>query len=360
MTRADSWARTLRDWRCPIDERAAAARALAALATDDAVTTLASALDDSAWTLRARIAESLGLADHPQAHELASALVDDADEKVACAAVRTLAWRPGDEAVVILTRLLGDDRRSLRVRCTAARALARAGGRATCEALADAIDTTRHDELRDAALAALSTRPLRVTHDLFTWLLARTHGARRIQILETLGDTSGDVACVAAPYLADDIPEIREAAAVAIADAACAGEAGEALVAALAREPETAVRFALYHALANQVRFEVGPVVRRTVAEQSPDLRLAGCAALAVEVARRPAEAAGFDADVVPVLLMGALDEAQPDRALKAVAVLKVAMTAGARRALRAIAAAAREPIAAAARAALQDGELGD
>jgi len=357
VTRSDSWARTLRDWRCPIDERAAAARALAALATDDAVTTLATALDGSAWTLRARIAESLGLADHPHAHGLASALIDDADEEVACAAVRTLAWRPGNEAVLVLTRLLGDGRRSLRVRCAAARALARVGGRATCEALAGAIHTTRHDELRDAALAALSTRPLRDTRDLFTWLLARTHGARRIQVLEALGDASGDVAGVATPYLADDAPEVREAAALAIAEAACAGEAGNVLVAALAREPETAVRFALYHALANQVTFDVDPIVRRTVAEQSADLWLAGCAALAVEVARRPAAAARFDGDVVPVLLMGALGEAQPDRALRAVAVLEVAMTAGARRALGAIAAAAREPIAAAARAALPDGE---
>jgi len=242
VTRSDSWARTLRDWRCPVDERAAAA-----------------------------------------------------------------------------------------------------------QALAGAIDATSHDELRDAALAALSTRPLRDTRDLFTWLLARTHGARRIPILEALGDVSGDVACVTAPYLADDGPEIREAAALAIAEAAYAGEVGDALVAALACEPETAVRFALDHALSNQVRFDVDPVVRRTVAEQSADLRLAGCAALAVEVARRPAAAARFDADVVPVLVMGALDEAQPERALKAVAVLEVAMTAAARRALRAIAASAREPIAAAA-----------
>jgi HEAT repeat protein len=112
VTRADSWARTLRDWGCPIDARAAAARALAALATDDAVATLATALDGSAWTLRARIAESLGLADHPRARGLISALLDDPDEEVACAAVRAHAWRPADEAVADLTRLLGDHTRS--------------------------------------------------------------------------------------------------------------------------------------------------------------------------------------------------------------------------------------------------------
>jgi hypothetical protein len=69
--------------------------------------------------------------------------------------VRALAWRPGDEAVVVLTRLLGDDARSLRLRCAAALALASVGGRATCEALAGAIDDTPHDELREPPLAAV-------------------------------------------------------------------------------------------------------------------------------------------------------------------------------------------------------------
>lgn len=360
MTRPDSWARSLRDPGRPIGERADAARALAALATDDALSELAAVLDGSAWTLRARIAESLGLADHPRARGLVGALLDDPDEEVACAAVRGLAWRPGGEAVVVLTRLLNDDRRRLPVRCTAASTLASVGGRTTCEALAGAIADTPHDALREAALAALAARPLRDTRDLFAWLLGRADGPHRVPILEALGEASGDVPGLAAPYLADVAAEVREAAALAIAGAARAGEVGALLVAALAREPETAVRFALYHALSNQLAFDVDPVVRRVLAERSADLRLAGSAAVAAEVARRPDAAARFDGDVVPVLLVEALDETKPDGGLAAVGVLRAAMTAASRRALRTIAADAPAPTATAARAALNDRERGD
>jgi hypothetical protein len=355
VTRIDSWSRTLRDRRRPIEERADAARALAALATDDALATLADALENSAWTLRARIAESLGLSEHPQARQMVGELLEDPNTNVACAAVQGLAWRPGDEAATDLLDVLGDGTRSLHVRCGAARALARVGGRGIAEALAHTIAGTPHEELRAAALDALIRRPPRDVGDLLAWLLARADGARRIAILEAVADAPGDVAGLVAPYLADASGEVREAAALALAGAVRPGEVGEALVAALASEPEPAVRFAIYHALANQLAFDLDRLVPCAVSEPSTDLRLAGCAAAAAEVARRPGAVEPFDRALVPVLTAIALDAGRPDDARSAVAILRTVPTTAAQRALRAIVAGGQAGVAAAARAALAE-----
>jgi HEAT repeat protein len=351
VTRVDSWYRALHDRRRPVEERADAARALAALGTDDALASLADALESSAWTLRARIAESLGLADHPRARRMVGALIEDPDPEVACAAVQGIAWRPGDEAAAQLMDVLGDGTRSLAVRCGAARALARVGGRGTAESLAHTIAGTPHDELRAAALTALIRRPLREVGDLLPWLLAQADGARRIAILEALADAPDDVAAVVAPYLADVSGEVREAAALALAGAVRPGAVGERLATALASEREPAVRFALYDALANQVSFDLERIVPCVVAEPSPELQLAGAAAAAAEVSRRPAAAGSFERAIVPMLTAIALAAERSDNILAAVAILAATCTGRCLDALRVIATCPEAP-AIAARAA--------
>jgi len=338
VTRVDSWCRTLHDRHRPVEERADAARALAALGTDDALASLADALEGSAWTLRAQIAESLGLADHPRARRMVGALIEDPDPEVACAAVQGIAWRPRDEAAAHLMDVLGDGTRSLPVRCGAARALARVGGRGTAESLAHTIAGTPHEELRAAALAALIRRPLREVGDLLAWLLARADGARRIAVLEVLADAPDDVAAVVAPYLADASSEVREAAALALAGAARPGAVGDRIVAALGSEREPAVRFALYDALANQLAFDLERIVPCVVAEPSPELQLAGAAAAAAEVSRRPRAAGSFEHLVVPMLTAIAFTTERSDNALAAVAILAATCTARCLDALRVIA----------------------
>src|SRR5262249_57362122 len=146
---------------------------------------------------------------------------------------------------------------------------------------------------------------------------------------------AGEVAGIAAPYLADGSAEVREATALAMAEARHPGDVGDRLVAALLTESEPEVRFAIYHALANQVRFDVDRVVPRAVAEAAPELRLAAFAAVAIEVGRRPDAGDPFDRAIVPALVGVALDGTRSGDALAAGAILRTGMTAVARRTLR-------------------------
>jgi hypothetical protein len=129
------------------------------------------------------------------------------------------------------------------------------------------------------------------------------------------------------------------------------GAVGHRLVAGLASEREPAVRFALYHALANQVAFDLERIVPWVAAEPTPELQLAGAVAAAAEVARRPAAADFFERTIVPILTAIALGTGRPGDALAAVAILAGVRTGPCQDALRSIA-AGTGPAAAAARAA--------
>jgi len=174
----------------------------------------------------------------------------------------------------------------------------------------------------------------------------------RIAVVRAIGGAAREVEDVLALYLDDELPDVREAAALAIA-ARGPARLGPRLLAQIGREPEPSVRSALYMALAEQVGFNVRAATDLACAESNVATRLAGFAALAAEAARHPAAAAIFDYEVVPELATRVLGEDDRKNALAAVSILAFAMTIASRRTLRTVARRIEGDVGAAARAAL-------
>jgi hypothetical protein len=233
------------------------------------------------------------------------------------------------------------------VRCGAARR--RPGGEPRDGGIAGhTIAGTPHDELRAVALSAVIRRPLREVGDLLPWLLARADGARRIAILEALADAPDDVAAVVAPYLADVSGEVRRPLR-SRSPAPCGPARSASGSPPRWRWSASAVRFALYDALANQVSFDLerialrrGRAVSGAAARRRRGGRRRGV--------RRPAAAGSFERAIVPMLTAIALAAERSDNILAAVAILAATCTGRCRDALRVIATCPEAPAIARAR----------
>jgi hypothetical protein len=150
-------------------------------------------------------------------------------------------------------------------------------------------------------------------------------------------------------------PELRAAAARALADLEEPGDSSVDLLLLLDAEESAEVRGALYEAIANQSGAPVDRVLRAAASESDPTVRLQGFQSVAALLPSRSDErlAADFDLLALPELRDRARSGGSRASRIAALNALKAAATPGTTNALRDLALAAPPPIARSAQLAL-------
>jgi HEAT repeat protein len=342
-----SWASILLDPSRSLKERARAARALAALESEEAFAALMDAFAAAPPLVKAAIAESLGISRHPRALAVMLELLEDPDATVVRGAVRGLAARGGPEASAALTGILNGVVADASIRDEAAVALGRIGGPGTFEALARAALESPGEEVKASALRGLGVLPFAETRAFFEeYLRSTTSAAMKAAALEALGDAEGDPSPLLVEHLSDPSPSVREAALQAMSMTDAPGSAAAELLGRLADEKEPGMRSRIYQALGNQEDFEAETILETVRDEGRPDVRVAGFDLLAGACAggAAPSVTAFFEESAVPELQIVALTDPDPGNRVAAVIALRKAGTPGARGALETIAREAADP----------------
>ncbi len=327
-----------------LKDRRGAAWKLAQSGAPRALAVLEEAYAAAPPQLRAGIAEALGACPEGRGLGLLARIAgEEADETALRGVVRGIGAAGGPERVELLDWILREDARPASVRGEAALSLGSVAGPEALGALRAAYDrfAAASDDLAEDVLKGLGCRPIDETRDFFASILdtPREDNAWRVAALDALENAEGAVGSFAAKYLDDDDPEVRAAAAWAIAAAEEPGDVIRELAERLGRETDGFVRVRLYQALANQENFPMEAAFGFVEREVDGEARRAGLELLARHAAEAAPEAQRrFDAEAAPELLGAALQGADAEAAMSAVISLRQARTPGARAALAQIA----------------------
>lgn len=332
----------------PLKVRGQAARLLAKIGSDEALTILRQALRDAPRGLKTVIAEALGDTDHPLARTTLAALLKDKDPLVVRGAIRGVAAIGNEGSVRLLSEILLDPVASADNRAEAALFLGSLASPSAQDSLIQAMSKFEDKELAKTILAGLGRRSFAETEAFFSSYLDQPNleSEMRIAALEALGESKGNSSALLLNYIQDPSPEIRAAAAWALANLETPGEIAAQLLTQLANERETDVRTRIYQALENQNTLDAGSLLPAILHETDATARLAAFKLLAAQIGRDPngASADQFDQLVVPQLSELAIQGADPTTRLSAVVALRQAKTIEGRRALERIAKRSAEP----------------
>lgn len=194
--------------------RRQAARSLARIGTDEAMTALKAALAaDNPLYLKAEIAEGLGESPNPAARDLLHDLLTGKDETTARGAARGLASRGDDDAVNTLGSALFNDQTPESVREEAARSLGDVDTPGALDLLTRAIAQIQDDDVRESVLDGLGRRPFSETEAFFRNYLNSpdTSPDSKVLAIEAITDADGDVGKFLLNYASDPNPDIRAA-----------------------------------------------------------------------------------------------------------------------------------------------------
>jgi hypothetical protein len=199
--------------------RRKAARSLAKIGTDEALTALKTALaGDNPPYLKAAIAEGLGGSPNPQARDLLQTLLNGKDETTARAAARGLALRGDTDAVDTLGTALFNDQTPLSVRTEAALALGDVDLPGAQDLLVRAIAQIQDEDVREGVLDGLGRRPFSETKSFFQDYLNSpgVPPGSKVLAIEAITDAEGDVRGFLSNYINDPNHEVSAAAKSAL------------------------------------------------------------------------------------------------------------------------------------------------
>jgi HEAT repeat protein len=324
----------------PLEIRRSAAWQLAEIGSDEALAVLRLSLSSAPAELKATIAEALGGSHGQHVAAVLKELLEDDQELVARGAIRGLAASANQGAGELLGKIVEDIGRSHGLRTEAALALGNLESGEAYPILTRLIGNERDHEIAEALLGALGRLPIEHTQEFFRAFLdsESVDIDLRVAALESLGQAAGNAAPLVLKYLQADDPEMRAAAAWAIANLENPGDVAGQLVSRLLYESELSVRTRLYQALQNQQALDSG-IVSLVARETATPARVAGYQLLAQHLGRGSDAALGaqFDLLFVPPLLELALRGEDVDARLGSVIALKQANTPAAIRALATI-----------------------
>lgn len=343
-----SLAAILLDPSQPLKVRRQAAWSLGNIGSAEAVAVLRQALLTAPPQLKATIAEALGHSGHPQAKILLASLLRDYDESVVRGAVRGLAAMADTEAVKLLSEIIGDRQRSQAVRIEAALALGEVGTPEAYEPLIKHGGRGRDREIAEALLSGLGRQSFDRTERFFRAYLtsARVEPEMRMLALESLGQTTGNVAPFLTTFLTSEDADLRAAAAWAIANMDEPGDVSRQLIDQLRAETQPEVRTRIYQALENQETIDPVSLLPLIVSDGDTTARVVGMKLLAAQLAfgeGSPALAKQFDDVVVPQLATLSINGQDAQIRLDSVIALRQARTPQALRALDTIAVQSKE-----------------
>jgi HEAT repeat protein len=339
--------------------RQAFALALAKDGSTEALAALRAALASADPAEREWLAQLLGSSRHGAVKPLLLPLINDANEAVARAAVRSLCLLGGDDVVARMMEMLGDDRRGEGVRAESALGLGVIGTEPARDALVGALGQKPPEPVLREIVNGLGCFEFPMVAEVFGQLLGDAGGGSslRVTAAEALAHSSSD----AAPFLLnfagrDADPAVRASAAWAISAHGGASELAPALVSLAQREMATDVRRRLYEAMLPQPEIPGDAVLRLARAETDPAARIAAFNALGAAAAQQAESpvAAAFDREVVPELVQAAVSMGNANLQMRAVFALRRAGTTAAKAGLVVIAGQAPPQIAAAARNGFQ------
>lgn len=332
----------------PLKVRRQAAWSLGKIGSAEAIAALRQVLVTAPPQLKSTIAEALGHSRHPEARILLLSLLQDDDETVVRGAVRGLAVTADRETVTLLSEIVGNQQRSHAVRTEAALTL---GEVRTPEAYKSLITLGGNEQDRDVAEAVLSglgRQSFDRTEHFFRAYLesARVDPEMRVLALESLGQTTGDVAPFLATFLTSKDANLRAAAAWAIANLEEPGDVVQQLVGQLLTETQPEVRTRMYQALENQEATDPTLLFPLIISDSDTTARVAGMKFLATQLAFGEGNqtlAKQFDEVITPQLAELSINGLDFQIRLGSVIALRQAKTAQSLRTLDAIAARSGE-----------------
>ncbi|MBI4523405.1 MAG: HEAT repeat domain-containing protein [Deltaproteobacteria bacterium] len=327
--------------------RRQAAWRLAKLDSNDALAALRQSLMNGPPQLKATVAEALGHSADPQAKTLLASLLQDESDIVIRGAIRGLAAVGDAESVRVLAQIGSDHQRNKAIRTEAAFALGEIDTSSARKALLRFINETKDREFTEAVLSGLGRQPFDQTGGFFRAYVDSpdVETEMRAVALESLGQTTGAVAPFLVKYLGAEEPELRAAAAWAIANLEDPGDLSKQLLSQLLREKEPEVRTRIYQALEHQQITDAGELFALVIEDKDAVARLAGFKLLAAHSSRGGNQplAAQFDELIVPRLVELGIEGADAQTRLSSVIALRQARTPQALKALEVIATRSQE-----------------
>lgn len=195
--------------------RRQAARLLAKIGTEEAMSALKSALaNDTPPFVKVAIAEGLGQSPSPESRDLLHELVSGKDQTTARAAARGLAVRGDADAVDTLGNLLFNNQTPMGLRTEAALALGDVNLPSAQDQLTRALSQIHDEDVVESVLDGLGRRPFSDTEEIFRNYLNSPDVPpdSKVLAIEAVRDSDGDVAPFLSHYLNDSNPTVRTAA----------------------------------------------------------------------------------------------------------------------------------------------------
>jgi hypothetical protein len=204
------------DKSAPSQLRRQAARSLAKVGSEEAMSALKSALasNDTPPFIKVAIAEGLGQSPNPESRDLLHELVQGKDQTTARAAARGLAARGDADAVDTLGKLLFNEQTPVGVRTEAALALGDVDLPSAQDQLTRALSQIHDDDVVESVIDGLGRRPFSDTEEIFRNFLNSPNvpAESKVLAIEAVRDSEGDVVPFLSNYLNNSNPAVRTAA----------------------------------------------------------------------------------------------------------------------------------------------------
>ena len=342
-------ATTINDTSKSIKDRKEAMKALARIASAEALAALKAALQSGPDDLRAAIAESLGECATAECTATLLGLLNDPNQAVVQAAIKGLAQQGSPQAIEALTKLLYDSSRSSALRGEVAAALGTVNQPGIVDTLSQAAANISDQEIVTQIVNALGGRNFSETEAFFQTYLRNPNisSELRVEAVEALSHAQGDPSAFLATLANDVDSDVRIAAAWAMSATETSGTAGATLLSLLQAEQDPDVRLRLYQALRNQENFDLGLALATVQKEADPSARIAGLSMLAKNLRDNPTPElrSFFDQTGASELKqMALLGEDPHDRMAAVVALTRAATTPSAQAALVEVAQQSNDP----------------
>jgi len=328
---------------------------LASVGSPEAIAALLNVFRSAPPEHKAYMAQLIGSTGNPAAKEWLLPLLNEANERLAIAAIRGLSAIGGADVSARIAEILKDDQRSDRVRVEAAQGLGVIGTPAALEVLVEVFGQVSQEDVATQILKSLGQFSFPTIAKTFSDYLAapETPEEMRVVAVEALVFSTQE----AVPFLlglaeSDVSAGVRASAAWAISTHTDGRYLGETLAGLAEREQDVDVRRRLYEAMLPQVNILAERLLPVVQAENDIAARVAGFNAIGRAAGLEPSSvsAAVFDQQIVPELLQIATSENSLNIQMRAVFALRQARTDAAQDALSVIAKTARPQVATAAR----------
>jgi len=332
-----------------IKDRKEAMKALAQIASAEALAALKAALQSGPDELRAAIAESLGECTTDECTATLLGLLNDPNQAVVEAAIKGLAQQGTPQAVEALTKLLYDSSRSSALRGEVAAALGSVNQPGIVDTLSQAAANISDQEIVTQIVNALGGRDFAETQAFFQSYLRNPNisSELRVEAVEALSHAQGDPSAFLASLASEVDSDVRIAAAWAMSATETSGTAGAQILSLLQSEQDPDVRLRLYQALRNQETVDLALALATVQKESDPSARVAGLSMLAKNLRDNPTPElqSFFDQTAASELKQIALSGEDPhDRMAAVVALTRVARTPSAQAALIEVAQQSNDP----------------